>query len=213
MNGRTFCVRTEGSGAGSGAGYEFPEVLLHITQVRSKDLINCRPAGIQYDCHRAVRVAPVPEWHSVLCKLGKRGVTWKFIPKWWGGFWERMVGLTKSVLKEVLGRRHITLVTLETVTTEIEAALNDRPLTFVPSEQGELEPLTPAHLLHGRRITCLPHEVIGEDELIDPTYGDMCGNAKLLAAILQDFRSVGVMSTSRPYEKFIKPMVVIVRLL
>jgi len=60
-----------------------------------------------------------------------------------------MVGLTKSALKKVLGRRHITLVTLETLITEIEAALNNRPLTFVPSEQGELEPLTPAHLLHG----------------------------------------------------------------
>ena len=36
-------------------------------------------------------------------ELGKRGVSWKFIPKrapWWGGFWERMVGLTKSALKK-----------------------------------------------------------------------------------------------------------------
>ena len=62
-------------------------------------------------------------------ELGKRGVSWKFIPKrapWWGGFWERMVGLTKSALKKVLGRRHVSLTTLETVIVEIEAALNDR---------------------------------------------------------------------------------------
>jgi len=123
-------------------------------------------------------------------ELGKRGVSWKFIPKrapWWGGFWERMVGLTKTALKKVLGRRHVSLATLETVITEIEAALNDRPLTFVATEHGELEPLTPAHLLHGRRITCLPHDALDDDELIDPSYGEVCGNAKLLATILQSF--------------------------
>jgi len=70
-------------------------------------------------------------------EFGTQRVSWKFIPKrapWWGGFWEQMAGLMKSALKKVLGRRHISLNTLETVIAEIEAALNDRPLTFVPSE-------------------------------------------------------------------------------
>ena len=105
-----------------------------------------------------------------------------------GGFWERMVGLTKTALKKTLGRQHISLTTLETVVTEIEAALNDRPLTFAPSEVGELKSLTPTHLLHGRKITCLPHEIVDGDAMIDPTYGEICGNAKLLATILQDFQ-------------------------
>jgi len=61
-----------------------------------------------------------------------------------------MMGLTKSALKKVLGRRHISLNTLETFIAEIEAALYNRPLTFKLSEQGDLEPLTPAQLLHGR---------------------------------------------------------------
>ena len=137
------------------------------------------------------------ELHSLMLspevkrELGKGGVTWKFISKrapWWGGFWERMVGHTKSALKKVPGRRHVSLLTLETVIVEIEAVLNDRPLTFVSSEQGELELLTPTHLLHGRQITCLPHETADDDELIDPTYGEICGNAKVLANILQSFQ-------------------------
>ena len=107
---------------------------------------------------------------------------------WWGGFWERMVCLTKTALKKTLGRQHISLTTLETVVTEIEAALNDRPLTFASSEVGELEPLKAAHLLHRRRITCLPHEIVDDDAMIDPTYGEIWGNAKLLATIYQSFQ-------------------------
>ena len=67
------------------------------------------------------------------------------------------MGLTKSALKKNLGRRHISLILLETVIVEIEAVINDRPLIFISSELGDVEPLTPAHLLHGRRITYLPH--------------------------------------------------------
>ena len=84
--------------------------------------------------------------------LGKRGVTWQFIPKkapWHGGFWERLIGITKTAIKKALGRRHVSLSTLETIIIEIEVILNDRPLTFVLSEYGNPEPLTFAHHLHG----------------------------------------------------------------
>ena len=56
------------------------------------------------------------------------------------------MGVMKSALKKILGKRHISLSTLE---TEIKAALNDRPLILVPSELGDLEPLTTTNLLHG----------------------------------------------------------------
>ena len=127
-------------------------------------------------------------------ELGKRGVSWRFIPKrapWYGGFWERLIGLTKTAIKKVLGRRHVPLSTLETIIVEIEAILNDRPLTFVPSDLGDPEPLTPAHLLHGRRITCLPHQQIDIDELTDPNYGaavQLRKRARVQAAVLSDFR-------------------------
>ena len=53
---------------------------------------------------------------------------------------------------------------------EIEAVLNNRLLTHVSSDLNDLEPLTPSHLLCGRRITSLPHKIM-DDELNDPTYG------------------------------------------
>ena len=53
----------------------------------------------------------------------------------------------------------MTYETLQTIVTEAEAVINDRPLTYVTSgELGQPETLTPAHLLYGRRITSLPVE-------------------------------------------------------
>ena len=107
-------------------------------------------------------------------ELSRRGVTWRFIPKrapWYGEFWERLMGLTKWAIKKVLGRCHISLIVLETIIVDIQTVINDRPLTFVSSELGDIEPLTPAHLLHGRRITCVTHEMVDTDEIIDPSCG------------------------------------------
>jgi len=102
-----------------------------------------------------------------LCTLGVR---WKFIPKrapWYGGFWERLIGLTKTTLRKVLGRAFVTLPALQTLIVEIEAVLNDRPLTYVSTDLDDPNPLTPSHLLCGRRITSLPHKIVEDD----PTYG------------------------------------------
>ena len=105
--------------------------------------------------------------------LTSRGVEWKFVPKrapWYGGFWERSIGLTKTSLKKVLGRANINLEELQTLTTEIEAILNDRPLTYVSSDVEDDHPLTPSHLLYGRRITTLPHPLQYDETYNDPTY-------------------------------------------
>ena len=102
-----------------------------------------------------------------------RSVDWQFIPKrapWYGGFWERLIGLTKNALKKVLGRAYVDLVTLQTIITEIEEVLNDRPLTYWSSDVSDEEPLTLSHLLYGRRITALPYPVIDKEEINGPDY-------------------------------------------
>ena len=84
--------------------------------------------------------------------LSSKGVTWKFIPKrapWYRGFWECLIGLIKATLKKVLGRTYATLSSLQTIIVEVEAMLNDCPLTYIPSDISDPEPLTPAHLLYG----------------------------------------------------------------
>ena len=138
-------------------------------------------------------------------ELAKKGVSWRFIPKrgpWYGRFWEHLIGLTKTAIKKVLGRRHVSLSTVETILVEIEAILNDRLLTFVSTELGDPEPLTPAHLLHGRRITCLPYQDVDIDELTDPTYREtsqLCKRARIQAIVLRTSRRGGATSISFHY--------------
>jgi len=109
---------------------------------------------------------------------------------WFGGFWERLIGLSKSTLKKVLGRTHATLESLQTMIVEVEAILNNRPLTYVSPDAGDLEPITPSHILLGRPIVSLPHYDVQDDELTDPTYGntdDINRSAKVHAQLLAHF--------------------------
>ena len=124
--------------------------------------------------------------------LGREGIIWKFIPKkapWFGGYWERLIGLTKASIKKTLGRAHITLTALQTIIVEVEALLNDRPLTYMSDDISDPEPLTPAHLLHGRRLTRLPYEHATVEELQDPNYGveQVRRDAKTQAILLEHF--------------------------
>jgi len=44
--------------------------------------------------------------------------------------WERFIGLTKSVLKKVLGCTHATMESLQTIVVQVDAMLNNCPLPF-----------------------------------------------------------------------------------
>ena len=74
---------------------------------------------------------------------------------WWGGVFERLVRSVKRCLKKTISGARLTYEELLTVVIEVEMILNCRPLSFVSSEDFE-EPLTPSHLLCGRRMMSLP---------------------------------------------------------
>ena len=86
-----------------------------------------------------------------------RRVSWEFIAEkapWWGGFWERLVRSVKNCIKKTIGRSTLNFEELCTLLVEVEATLNNRPLTYVyDDENGISYPLTPASLIYGRIIS------------------------------------------------------------
>lgn len=75
---------------------------------------------------------------------------WRFNPPtaaWWGGFWERLIGLTKQLLRRTLGNSLLSYEELYTVLCDCESILNSRPLTYVSEDMDDLTPITPSMFL------------------------------------------------------------------
>ncbi|XP_045026337.1 uncharacterized protein LOC123470277 [Daphnia magna] len=79
------------------------------------------------------------------------------------GVWERLVRSGKDALRAILGQQTVKDETFATVVIEVEALLNNRPLTDLGADPQEFEPLTPNHFLLGRPNPHLPADVIDPD--------------------------------------------------
>ena len=100
----------------------------------------------------SVDVKKISKSSEVKKYLANRQIDWQFIMEqapWWGGFWERLVRSVKRCLKKSVGRSLLTFEELRTLVVEIEATLNNRPLTYIyDDEEGLSYPLTPADLIY-----------------------------------------------------------------
>lgn len=107
----------------------------------------------------------------VKAHLEKHLIEWRFIPPrapWMGGFYERLIGVVKSCIRKVLFKRKISEDELRTILTEVEMRVNNRPLTYIDDDVNHPQPLTPAHLIYGKRLQPMPVDV--EDQSTDPDY-------------------------------------------
>ena len=90
------------------------------------------------------------DWRKIEDQAQLYRIIWKFNPPsaaWWGGWWERLIGLVKGLLKRTLGRACLRYEELLTVLVDCEAVVNSRPLTYVTEDAGDMIPLTPAMFL------------------------------------------------------------------
>ena len=77
-------------------------------------------------------------------------IEWKFNPPsapWWGGFWERLIGILKKLLRRSLKKSCLGSEEICTVLLDCEAVINSRPITFLSDNDNEIAPLTPSHFL------------------------------------------------------------------
>ena len=91
----------------------------------------------------SVDVKKISRSSEVKQYLANRQVDWQFIMErvpWWGGFWERLVSSVKQCLKKSVRRSLLTFEELCTLVVEIEATLNNRPLTYIYDDERTLIP-------------------------------------------------------------------------
>ncbi|UYV68155.1 hypothetical protein LAZ67_5003214 [Cordylochernes scorpioides] len=115
-------------------------------------------------------------------------IKWNFNPPtaaFWGGWWERLVGLMKQLIRKVLGDKTVSYEELQTVICEVESAMNSRPLTAINEESG-LVPITPAKFMCDN-ASCLfvPEADIVDSKFLKESHGKV---QKLRETIRQRFR-------------------------
>ena len=98
--------------------------------------------------------------------LASQSINWTFNMSrapWWGGFFERLVGMMKSALAKAIGKAFLTLPEFEETLLDVECFMNNRPLTYL-GEDFERPAITPNTLLRGQPATNLGEQMPSSDE-------------------------------------------------
>ncbi len=89
-----------------------------------------------------------------------KNIKWSHIPArspHFGELWEAAVKSMKLLLNKVVGSHNLFMDELYTITVEIEAVLNSRPLVPLESSSDDgIEVLTPGHFLIGKALKSVP---------------------------------------------------------
>ncbi len=81
--------------------------------------------------------------------LANLSIKWQFNlsrAPWWGGQFERLIGLFKNAFHKTVGNRTLRWTELEEVVIDVEVSLNNRPLSYVEDDL-QLPLLTPNSML------------------------------------------------------------------
>lgn len=90
--------------------------------------------------------------------LANDTISWHFIlarSPHLGGLWEAAVKSVKHHLRRIAGNKKFTWEGLLTLTTQIEAVFNSRPLCAVSNDPDDYTIITPGHFLFGDALTTI----------------------------------------------------------
>ena len=127
-----------------------------VREIRSGNGTNF--VGARNELLQAIEEMDHEEIHA---KLKKENIDWIFNPpaaSHMGGVWERQIKTTRKVLAGLMEEYGHCLdeESFRTLMCEVEAIINSRPLTTVPGEPNDLEPLSPNHILTTKSTVILP---------------------------------------------------------
>lgn len=82
------------------------------------------------------------DWEKIYKAAAELKIEWNLNPPkapWWGGWWERMIGIMKDLLKRTLGNAFLHYEEMLTILCDVESIMNDRPLTYLSEDSNELQ--------------------------------------------------------------------------
>lgn len=124
------------------------------------------------------------DWDAIVRETAVQRITWRFNPPtaaWWGGFWERLIGILKQLLRRVLGRASLNYEDLLTLICECEAVVNNRPLTYLSEDSEDLVALTPSMFLTDQTEFGMP-----DCDAVDNV--SMCRKARKIQTLRESLR-------------------------
>ena len=121
--------------------------------------------GANKDLQELYQLLKTTEWTATLRAFFLNShITWHNIPErapHFGGLWEAAVKSAKHHLKRVVGEQRLTYEELSTVTAQVEACLNSRPLLHLHSHSPDgIQPPTPGHALIGKPLVSYPETAL-----------------------------------------------------
>jgi hypothetical protein len=133
------------------------------SEIRSDNGTNF--VGGERELREAVR-----EWNKPQVQeyLRQKEIKWNFNPptaSHMGGVWERQIRSVRKILSALTKQQTLNDESLLTLMCTVENIINNRPLTTVPDDPEDLEPLTPNHLLQLRMGPSLPPGVFAKQDL------------------------------------------------
>ena len=98
--------------------------------------------------------------------LSTNDIKWKFNMSrapWWGGQFERMVGLVKQSIFKVIGKSSLSWDELNEVVLDAEITLNNRPLSYV-EDDIDMPVLTPNTMMFGPYVNVPESDPADEED-------------------------------------------------
>ena len=100
--------------------------------------------------------------------MATQRILWKFNlsrAPWWGGFFERLIGIMKRSLAKAIGRSMLKFPELEEILLDVECSMNNRPLCY-QGEEFQEPVITTNMLIRGQPANLLEEDLskVGNEE-------------------------------------------------